>query len=223
VKRGIVLQHGDLGPPGVFGDWLRERGVDYEVHAAWRDPLPDVDGARFLASLGSIHSVTQEEPEWVPAEVDVVRGAVAADVPVLGLCFGGQMLAVVLGGRIEPAPEPELGWHAIESADPAVPEGPWLQWHYDRFTLPPGATQLASSPAGVQAFSHRRHLGVQFHPESTIEIVCGWAAKQRDRLRELGIDDGVAMVERGRSHARAAADAAFALFDAFAARAGVTP
>jgi GMP synthase-like glutamine amidotransferase len=221
--RGLILQHVEGAPPGLLADWARARGIEVDVHRAdLGEPLPALDGHAFVASLGDYHNPDDRHVEHVAAERRLVAEAVERDVPVLGLCFGGQMLAVVLGGRIEPAPEPELGWHAIESADPAVPEGPWLQWHYDRFTLPPGATQLASSPAGVQAFSHRRHLGVQFHPESTIEIVCGWAAKQRDRLRELGIDDGVAMVERGRSHARAAADAAFALFDAFAARAGVT-
>jgi GMP synthase-like glutamine amidotransferase len=139
---------------------------------------------------------------------------------VLGLCFGGQMLAKILGGNVERAPEPELGWQTIESRVPeVVPEGPWLLWHYERFTLPPGADQLAQSPAAVQAFTHGRHLGVQFHPESTIEIVRAWARKDRDRIKAFGIDDGEAHLELGRHHATQAAEAAFQLFDAFWQRA----
>jgi hypothetical protein len=112
-------------------------------------------------------------------------------------------------------PQPELGWHTIRSADPAlVPAGPWLQWHFDRFTLPPGAEELAHPDAGVQAFAQGPHLGMQFHPESTIEIVRGWARADRDRLAALGIGDGEALVDEGRRHAAAAAQAAFDLFDA---------
>jgi GMP synthase-like glutamine amidotransferase len=140
----------------------------------------------------------------------------ARDIPMLGLCFGGQMLAAVLGGAIDRAPEPELGWHAIDSANPdVVPAGPWLMWHYDRFAVPGGAETLATSAIGPQAFAHGRHLGVQFHPESTIEIVANWARADRERLAAHGIEDGEALLERGRRHADAAAAAAFDLFDAF--------
>jgi GMP synthase-like glutamine amidotransferase len=96
---------------------------------------------------------------------------------------------------------------------------PWLQWHFDAFTLPPGAEQPAVSDAGVQAFAHGPHLGVQFHPESTIDIVRRWAHAHRERLRTLGIDDGEGLLERGRRRAEEARAAAFELFDAFRQRA----
>jgi GMP synthase-like glutamine amidotransferase len=135
---------------------------------------------------------------------------------VLGLCYGGQVLAQVLGGNVERAPEPELGWHPVQTTAPAtIDEGPWLQWHYDRFTVPPGAEVLATSPQAVQAFARGRHLGVQFHPESTIEIAREWARLDGERLSALGIDDGEALLARGRPHADAARRAAFQLFDAF--------
>src|SRR5205823_132054 len=109
----------------------------------WRDPLPDVSGAAFLASLGSIHSVTQDDPEWVPAEVDAVRQAVDADVPVLGLCFGGQVLSLVLGGGVDRLEETEIGWIRIESdRGDELRDGPWLHWHNEILRIPPGATAL---------------------------------------------------------------------------------
>jgi GMP synthase-like glutamine amidotransferase len=218
--RALVLQHGDWGPPGLLADWAAERDVTLEIHhAASGDPLPPLGDQAFVASLGSPHNPDAAVDEVV-AELSFVRDAVARDVPVLGLCFGGQMLAKALGGRIEPAERAEVAWHRIRSSAPdEVPEGPWLQWHYDAFTLPPGAEALADSPAGLQAFRHGRHLGVQFHPESTVEIVREWARTDAPRLAALGIEDGEALLERGRGNADAAKDAAYVLFDAFWKRA----
>jgi GMP synthase-like glutamine amidotransferase len=212
LKRGVILQHGDLGPPGVFEQWLRDRGIDFEVHAAWRDPLPDVRDARFLASLGSIHSVAGSEPEWVPAELEVVRDAVGADVPVLGLCFGGQALSAVLGGGVERLEETEIGWIPIESHAPdEVPEGPWLHWHNEILHVPPGATLLGHSPAGPAAFRSGRHLGVQFHPEVTPEIVDGWALAD-PALESHGVTREE-LAEQSRRHGEQARAAAFTLYD----------
>ena len=213
----LVLQHGDKGPPGVLGDWAAARGIELEIHHAQRGaPLPALNGQAFIASLGSPHNPADVHIPEVAAELAYVEQAIARDIPVLGLCFGGQMLAKALGGEIEKAPHPELGWHAIDSAAPEiVPPGPWLQWHFDRFTVPAGAELLATSAAGPQAFTHGRHLGVQFHPESTIEIVRSWARSDDERVRALGIGDGEALLERGRRHATAAVGAAFDLFDAF--------
>jgi hypothetical protein len=100
-----------------------------------------------------------------------------------------------------------------------VGPGPWLQWHYHRFTLPRGAHELARSPRALQAFTHGPHLGVQFHPESTIEIVQGWARLDGERLRALGIEDGEALAGDGAHLAPAARSGAFNLFDAFWERA----
>jgi GMP synthase-like glutamine amidotransferase len=218
--RGLVLQHGDWGPPGVLGDWARARGIELEIHHADRvETWPTLNGHAFVASLGSNRSPNDVDVPSVAAERRLIEDAVDRDTPVLGLCFGGQMLAAVLGGAVDPSPEPELGWYEITTTDPElVPAGPWLQWHYERITVPPGARQIASSPIAVQAFVHGRHLGVQFHPESTIEIVRKWAEADRDRLQRLGIRDGEALLESGRRHARAAVDAAFQLFDAFRQR-----
>jgi len=138
-------------------------------------------------------------------------------VPVLGLCFGGQMLASALGAPIEDVPDgPELGWCEIDTVAPdTVPAGPWLTWHWQRFHAPAGAEVLATSSTGTQAFRHGPHLGVQFHPESTIEIVAEWARSDAARLSDLGIADGVALLEKGRAHAETAARNARTLFDGF--------
>jgi GMP synthase-like glutamine amidotransferase len=221
MPTALILQHGDWGPPGLLGAWAEARGIALDVHHAHRGaPLPQLNGQAFVASLGSPHNPDDTSVPEVARELELLQEAVARDIPVLGLCFGGQALASVLGGTIERAPEPELGWHAVETTAPdVVPPGPWLQWHFDRFTLPPGAEQLATSRAGVQAFTHGRHLGVQFHPESTIEIVAQWARVDDARLAGLPFEERERLLEQGRDHADAAAAAAFDLFDAFWRRA----
>jgi GMP synthase-like glutamine amidotransferase len=221
MRPALILQHGDWGPPALLGEWADARGIPYETHRVDLDHrLPELDGQPFVASLGSDHSPRQSDVTDVTVELEYIGRAVARNVPVLGLCYGGQVLADVLGGSVEAAPEPELGWHMVQSASPQeIPEGPWLQWHYDCFTLPPGAEQLASSPRAIQAFRSGPHLGLQFHPESTIEIVKEWARLDTERLTQLGIDDGEALAEAGRAQEARAREDAFRLFDAFWQRA----
>jgi GMP synthase-like glutamine amidotransferase len=223
VKAALVRQHTQTGPPALLGDWLRARGIPVVLQRSWvGEPLPDPEEHSFVASLGSKYSPRDADVPAVAGEIELVERAVERDVPVLGLCFGGQMLAHVLGGRVEPAPVPELGWREIATDDPGlVPAGPWLEWHYERFCTPPGATELARTPDAPQAFVAGPHLGVQFHPESTPEIVARWASLDGERLDALGIADGAALAAAPPQRREAAAAAAFRLFDAFLARAGI--
>lgn len=111
----------------------------------------------------------------MPAELEQLRKADAAGVPVLGICFGGQLVATAHGGSVALSPTPEIGWTEISTAAPdLVPEGPWFEWHYDRWQLPPDATELARNAAASQAFVLRRNLAVQFHPELTTAILTDW-------------------------------------------------
>jgi hypothetical protein len=89
-----------------------------------------------------------------------------------------------------------------------------MQWHYDTFTLPPGAALLAESPAGPQAFTLGRSLGVQFHPEVTPEIVASWVESGRDQLARAGLDPDRVLTET-RELARENRLRAWQLLDAF--------
>ena len=96
--------------------------------------------------------------------------------------------------------------------DPDVPAGPWLTWHEDAFTVPPGATEVARSERSSLAFAQGRHLGIQFHAETTPEIVADWVDEDRHRLPGWGLDPDALQREgeRLRAAAEAAADRFFA-------------
>jgi GMP synthase-like glutamine amidotransferase len=134
---------------------------------------------------------------------------------VLGLCFGGQVLSLALGGEVRRAGAPESGWTTLETRDPAVvPPGPWFEWHLDVFSVPPGAVELARSPAGPQAFGLGPHLGLQFHPEVTPETIDRWMSEAPWRLEAAGLDAETVRAET-RERSRAAREAAYGLFDRF--------
>lgn len=181
----LFIQHDPAALPGYVGRRLVERGfrsTTVTVAPSLSEPNPVFDfgdPGRFdlLVPLGSVWSVYDRATigNWIDAEIEFLAQAHRREIPILGVCFGGQALSAALGGSVEPAPEPEVGWRAIESEKPDVlDEGPWMQWHFDRFTVPPGATELARSSAGPQAFVAGRSLGLQFHPEVTAEIVGQW-------------------------------------------------
>jgi GMP synthase-like glutamine amidotransferase len=210
TKTGLILQHEDEGPAARFGDWLVARGLPFEVHRAGARPLPDPRGFSFVATLGSARSAADTDG-WVPEEIAMLRQAIAAEVPVLGMCFGGQALSVALGGAVEVMDVPEVGWVELEILDPAIPGGRWLQYHHDRIKLPPGARELARSPAGPAAFESGQHLGLQFHPEADGTIVDVWA-RADPRLHDAGVTVQE-LAEQSAEFSAPARDQAYRLFD----------
>ena len=153
---------------------------------------------------------------WVGTSLVSFGRRMAAGVPVLGICFGGQALAAALGGAVELSPEPELGWTIVASTEPDLVEpGPWFQLHQDRWRLPPGARELATTVVASQAFVLGRSMGVQFHPELTPAILQAWLdSGDRDYLLARGVDPDALMVTT-RLQADAARERAVRLVDRF--------
>jgi len=167
--RVIVIKHHEIDDAGFIGAAFEALGATLDVHL-FPDggPLPDLDGAEHVIVLGAVWSVYDREQigHWIDAELDWLRAADAAGVPVLGICFGAQALCAAMGGRVEAAARPEIGWTMIETSAPDLIEpGPWLEFHNDQCIVPPQATVLARNELCVQAFAVGRNLAVQFHPE----------------------------------------------------------
>jgi GMP synthase-like glutamine amidotransferase len=177
----LVLRHHAEDLPGFIGDAFAARGatVDTYLYPA-EGRLPDLEGYDYLVVLGSSASV-YETTDWIAAELDWLR---SVPLPVLGICFGAQLISASFGGAVEQSVVYEVGWVTVEPVGssrpgasgvapvtangrlaPVIGRGPWFQFHGDRCVLPPKARLLARNPVGVQAFTIGTHLGVQFHPE----------------------------------------------------------
>jgi GMP synthase-like glutamine amidotransferase len=231
MKRALVVLHDHASSSGYVGERLRHRRFTVDelvVVPAERfdDPavdveLPDPAGFDLLVPCGAPWSVYDHDRigSWIKPELAWLAAAVDADVPVLGICFGAQALATALGGETVLSARPEVGWFEVRSDDPSlIPPGPWMQWHYDKFTIPPGATELARDDVCPQAFRYGRALGVQFHPEVTADGLGVWLDNGgAEKARSIGVDPDVLRREAA-ARAGSSRSRAYALVDAFFAR-----
>ena len=212
--RICFLEHELEVPPGYLADWAAERGhsacvVSVPAIEDW--PAPDAQD--LIVTLGSDCSVHASPEGWIAEEIDFVRAAGAAAVPLLGICFGGQLLAAAFGGRALRAPAACAEWSEIRAPAPKlIPPGPWFPWHEDMFELPLGARLLAGTPAEPLAFALDSIIGLQFHPEVGRELADQWVDGGRERLSLQRIDEERLRGDIERS-AAGARERAFSLFD----------
>jgi GMP synthase-like glutamine amidotransferase len=217
MSAALVLQTQDNCPPGLLDDWAASRGVTLDVLRVDRwERLPGPTDYELAIVLGSNASLAEAPQGWVLRLVDWVGAVDAAGLPILGICFGAQVLAAALGGSVIRLSNPEHAWTELETHDQArVPPGPWLSLHEDAVVLPTLADELARNAFGTQAFAIGAHLGVQFHPEVTPSILSRWVSDKDGLISREMLDDLDA-------RCRAAAQAALRLFDAFIAGDGLT-
>jgi GMP synthase-like glutamine amidotransferase len=198
MKSVAIFRHFVTEGPGYFATYLDRGRVPWKlIKLDQGEAMPLVpDSFSGLVFMGGPMSVNDDLP-WIPSVLGLIRDAVARDVPVLGHCLGGQLMAKALGGDVNPAPVKEIGWGKVKvegTAESMVwfgrdgAEFLSFHWHGETFSIPAGATRLLSSPwCENQAFALGKHLALQCHIEMTEELVHTWC---QSGAREIARSSG---------------------------------
>lgn len=194
MKPIAVFRHAPTEGPGHFATFLENHGLPWRLIAIDAgDPVPEAPHAYAgLVFMGGPMSVNDDLP-WIPPALSLIRQAVKEDIPVLGHCLGGQLMAKALGARITRNPVKEIGWGRVERADNDAART-WLpdqeafeafHWHGETFSIPPAATPILSSAhCPHQAFVLGPHLGMQCHVEMTEAMIREWCAVGAEEIAE---------------------------------------
>jgi GMP synthase (glutamine-hydrolysing) len=207
MSRPVLVVESDpkLHGIGLLGEAIGRSGLPSRHARAYAEDVGELrasDHSAIVVMGGEMHARDDARFPYLAREVALLQDAVAHDVPVLGICLGGQLLARSLGADVRPAGALEGGWVSISPVN-GVAGDPVLghltgatgvfSWHVDIFDLPEGATQLATGEVTEQqAFRYGRAWGLQFHPEVDGDLFAEWLAahpalvmseEEKDRLR----------------------------------------
>ncbi len=201
MKPIAIFRHASTEGPGYFASFLDARRRPWQLIAIDAgEPVPaSPEAFAGLVFMGGPMSVNDDLP-WIPPVLALIRSAVAADIPVLGHCLGGQLMAKALGGSVGRNPVKEIGWGPVMVADNDAARS-WFgdlagfdafHWHGETFTPPPGAVPvLASAHCANQAFVLGKHLGLQCHVEMTEPMIREWCAVGAGEIDESAASPGV--------------------------------
>ena len=193
----LILRHMLHEPGGTLETALTNAGLTFRYVDLFQE-LParlPLDESAGLIVLGGAMNVDQtEQYPFLTAEVKWIEQALSAELPLLGICLGSQLLAKTLGAKVYPGRRKEIGWYSVELMAAAADDRLFaqsgvrtvFQWHGDTFDLPAGAAHLARSPVCEnQAFRYGRGAyGLQFHIEMTAAMIDDWLT-EAGNCREL--------------------------------------
>ena len=185
--RVLAIVHQADAAAGVFADVVTGRGHaldEWAISTAPEPPAPVESYGAVLVFGGAMHVDQEDRHGWLHDERLLLQRLLADEVPLLGVCLGGQLVAKALHGHVRRMPAPEIGWPVVEltaeaGADPlfaGLPDRfPTFQWHLYHFELPQGAVPLARTERCLQAFrAGETAWAIQFHAEVTRENLLGW-------------------------------------------------
>jgi GMP synthase-like glutamine amidotransferase len=201
------LEHDNNEDPVFITRWLKKHHVTINHIKLFKgDPLPNPDKVDLLIIMGGPMNIYEEYSyPWLIPEKIFIRKVIDSEIPVLGICLGGQLISSALGGIITRSDLPEYGWHSvtrvsgslekllhigdISGKDLFPDEITIFQWHQDTYSIPTGAICLyTSETCRNQAFIYNsRVIGLQFHPEMDIPAIRGFLKQSRGFMREKGL------------------------------------
>jgi GMP synthase-like glutamine amidotransferase len=187
MREILVFRHAAHEGPGYLADFLARHNLRYRlVRIDAGEAVPkSIAGISGLVFMGGPMSANDRLP-WIPPVLALIREAAQKDVPVLGHCLGGQLMARAFGGRVTRNRVKEIGWLPVRVIESSVahdwmtglaPQFEVFHWHGETFSgLPSGATAiLKSRDCRHQAFVLGKHLAFQCHVEMTPVLVRSWA------------------------------------------------
>jgi len=191
-----IFRHVACEGPGYLGTFLNCYNVPYEIICIDKGVLvpKDLDAISGLIFMGGSMNVT-DPLQWIHEEKELIRNAISKNIPVMGICLGGQLMSAALGGKITHDTNMEIGWHKVEPDIKNI-NNEWLKefpeefipfhWHADTFSIPDGAIALLHSKCRMnQAFVINKNcLAMQFHLEMTIEMVEEWVRLYKSDLEQ---------------------------------------
>ena len=201
MKPVAIFRHAPNEGPGYFATFLDTRGIPWQLFRIDAGDVLPTDVRQFsgLVFMGGPMSVNDDLP-WITPSLELIRQAAQADIPVLGHCLGGQLMAKALGGVVGRTPVKEIGWGQVEVAGNATAKA-WLgeeekfdafHWHGETFTIPPGATGiLGNAHCANQAFALGKHLGMQCHIEMTEQMVREWCELGEEEIASANTSPAV--------------------------------
>ncbi len=186
MSKIIIFRYEETNGPGYFGEFLQKNDIEYHVVKVDKhEPVPSsIDGAAAFVFMGGVMSAN-DELDWIPQTLDLIRDAQRNDIPMLGHCLGGQLICRALGGTVSKNPVPEIGWLPIEVVkDDHTPQ--WchslpsalhvFHWHNETFSIPQNARHVFKGTTCCnQGFQLGKTLALQFHLEILPQMVKDWA------------------------------------------------
>jgi GMP synthase-like glutamine amidotransferase len=192
MKTVAIFRHTPSEGPGYFATFLERHDIPWELIKVDQGEAIPTQPERHagLVFMGGPMSVNDPLP-WIPSILELIRKSVAADIPVLGHCLGGQLMSKALGGVVSGNPLKEIGWGNISASDNDTARA-WLDglthfegfhWHGETFTLPSAATHLMRSAyCQNQGWAIGKHLAMQCHVEMTASMIATWCNSWADEI-----------------------------------------